>query len=187
MPNNSKSLCWDCAKWCNGCPWSKCSAPVIGWVADYKIYNRGVMRNKKGYTYLIESYNVKSCPLFENDNGDYHVTKMNEDDCIELLKAVVLRCFDDYLIWQKWCNKHNVLMDIERAELLDYTERFNSAYKKMVLDLHKNYVEALVYIRNDPYGALNGVEFDKIIDHINTTYKGGNDDRKSRKSKVLSE
>ncbi len=51
----SKSLCWKCSRATGFCPWSREFEPVQGWDA--------VQTTVDG----IESYEVKSCPLFEKD------------------------------------------------------------------------------------------------------------------------
>lgn len=57
---NKSSICWDCAKACRKCPWSKDFKPVPGWDATpTKVY---VVEGK-----YDDSFIVNSCPLFEKE------------------------------------------------------------------------------------------------------------------------
>lgn len=52
---NKSSICWDCAKACRKCPWSKDFKPVPGWDATpTKVY---VVEGK-----YDDSFIVNSCP-----------------------------------------------------------------------------------------------------------------------------
>ena len=55
------TLCWDCARACGGCEWSRAvdPEPVPGWTARPTVNGNGT-----------ESYLVEDCPLFERDAWD---------------------------------------------------------------------------------------------------------------------
>lgn len=66
MKHNKKnvdSICWDCKHATGGCSWSREFEPVSGWNAEKTLI--------KGYrdddNYLVNSYCVYECPLFEHD------------------------------------------------------------------------------------------------------------------------
>lgn len=53
-----ETICWDCAKACGMCAWSREFKPIDGWeVTPTRVYQT---RNKK-----IDSFVVHSCPEFE--------------------------------------------------------------------------------------------------------------------------
>ena len=56
----NQTLCWDCAKACAGCNWSRQHEPVDGWEAvPTKI--------KICSTVEMDTYRVINCPEFERD------------------------------------------------------------------------------------------------------------------------
>ena len=55
----SKSLCWKCSRATGFCSWSRDFEPVQGWDAV-----QTVIKSSDGN---VDSYEVKSCPLFERD------------------------------------------------------------------------------------------------------------------------
>lgn len=58
----SGTLCWECGNAYGGCSWSRTFTPVEGWDAQY------VQRVYKGRdVYVMESYEVHSCPEFVED------------------------------------------------------------------------------------------------------------------------
>lgn len=66
--NYPATLCWDCDNACGGCPWADKFQPVDGWTADYQPVKA---INGKKETLLLDSYMVKSCPLFVPDMGQW--------------------------------------------------------------------------------------------------------------------
>ena len=54
-------LCWDCAKACGGCEWSRSFRPVPGWSASpsRRIQNYG----ETGFK-VIDTYRITACPKF---------------------------------------------------------------------------------------------------------------------------
>lgn len=56
------NICFDCEKFAVGCSWSERFVPVDGWEAEpvQKKIGRG-----KSKAVIVESYDVKKCPLFE--------------------------------------------------------------------------------------------------------------------------
>lgn len=68
--HQSETLCWKCANAVpdsngHGCPWSRSFEPVEGWVAEPASY----ISNRMGKRVEIQSYEVRSCPLFEGEGG----------------------------------------------------------------------------------------------------------------------
>jgi transcriptional regulator NrdR family protein len=59
----TNSLCWECKRATGFCSWSREFEPVKGWKAVPTTINS----DSKGRTPVIESYEVKKCPLFEKD------------------------------------------------------------------------------------------------------------------------
>ena len=57
--------CWTCKKCYGGCNWSKRFEPVPGW--DATPTNKGTPGNGTGNYY--ESYDIHSCPEYENDGS----------------------------------------------------------------------------------------------------------------------
>ena len=55
------TLCWECAKACGRCAWSREFKPVPGWVAQPTIINNNALRYKGRYT---PSFHVIECPEF---------------------------------------------------------------------------------------------------------------------------
>ena len=61
-PARRATLCWDCAKACGGCRWSKKLKPVPGWTAEHfeaVLYSNGYIKR--------DTYIVTACPEFERD------------------------------------------------------------------------------------------------------------------------
>lgn len=60
MMAKGNTICWNCAKACRKCPWSRNFEPVDGWNATpTKVYSaEGV---------FIDSFIVHECPLFEEE------------------------------------------------------------------------------------------------------------------------
>ena len=91
-----KTICWDCAKYCGLCSWSKDAVPVEGWNA--------VPTVKKPYHgEPLESFLVLNCPEFQRDAWDGGLKRLvhcrdcvhyNMDDC--LCKKQVFKCGPDY-------------------------------------------------------------------------------------------
>ncbi len=65
-----QTLCWQCAKACGGCSWSRLAhKPVDGWTAERRdIY----IQNKPD---LLESYIVESCPEYVPDGREHDAPK----------------------------------------------------------------------------------------------------------------
>ena len=64
------SLCWSCANCVpdckgRGCPWSERFEPVPGWEAEP---TRIVSYFEAGKPHIVDSYHVKKCPMFKEDN-----------------------------------------------------------------------------------------------------------------------
>lgn len=67
------TLCWDCAKACGGCSWSKGLKPVCGWVAEQTMIKcTGCVPN------MMPSYRVFTCPEFKRDAFDNGLTRMDQ-------------------------------------------------------------------------------------------------------------
>lgn len=67
----SETLCWKCIHSVpdtrgHGCPWSLRFEPVDGWDAEPASYPS----NRTNKRVMIQSYEVRSCPLFEGEGGD---------------------------------------------------------------------------------------------------------------------
>ena len=54
------AICWDCAKACGGCSWSKKLEPVPGWTAEPRKIT--IQKDQQLDTYL-----VTACPEFQRD------------------------------------------------------------------------------------------------------------------------
>lgn len=69
---NKHTLCWTCQravrKEIEGerCPWSHDFKPVEGWEAEQK--HRRVDTRTSGEIIYMDTYNVKSCPLYLEDD-----------------------------------------------------------------------------------------------------------------------
>ena len=70
-----QTLCWQCAKACGGCSWSRLAhKPVDGWTAERRdIY----IQNKPD---PLESYIVESCPEFVSDGKNHERIYCNKVD-----------------------------------------------------------------------------------------------------------
>lgn len=55
--------CWTCLRYCGGCPWSARFEPVPGWDAE------PVEKSGNNTNPPISTYNIKSCPMYENDGS----------------------------------------------------------------------------------------------------------------------
>lgn len=90
--NRVPSICWDCAKACGGCSWSKDYVPVQGWTATQK----NMYYDKRE----IESYIVHECPMFTPDKP---MTKAElerqtyKKPYRDLANAVIKLSADDYV------------------------------------------------------------------------------------------
>ena len=60
----SDQPCWDCAKYYNGCSWSRDFTPLEGWVAT-PTYKAGVTRSDGTRYPPMKSYHITYCPEFE--------------------------------------------------------------------------------------------------------------------------
>lgn len=60
---NANSLCWSCKRATGFCSWSRDFKPVQGWEAEPTL----VKSQQGAKNSVVESYNVKKCPLFERD------------------------------------------------------------------------------------------------------------------------
>ena len=86
----SYSLCWDCQNSVCKCPWSKNFEPVPGWEADKRMIKQST-----------ETYFVKACPLFKQDEfleGTEKVSAEELGELIGMIKRAVVREKQDYLI-----------------------------------------------------------------------------------------
>lgn len=88
------SICWDCNLAVCKCPWSKNFEPIPGWdVEERKI--------KQSPGIFTETYFVKSCPLFKQDEiaeGTEQVSAEELGNLIGMNKRSVVREKQDYLI-----------------------------------------------------------------------------------------
>lgn len=192
----SDSLCWNCKRNCSGCSWSKSYIPVNGWVAEKKTYS--VTSNKRYPPTVYDSYTVKKCALYEQDNEcNIRIMERCEDGVFEMIYGMVDRSVKDYYVFKRWCDKHNIPLSIGHAELLKILEKngVNIHIRKMVAQYRIDYIGALKFFRLDPFAIFNGMTVEQIIKAIEEKKKKteeiqkrrANSDRKSRKSKVLSE
>lgn len=55
--------CWECAKACGGCAWSRSFQPIQGWDAEKRVISN---TGGCGRT-LTESYYIRSCPEYEQE------------------------------------------------------------------------------------------------------------------------
>ena len=82
--NREDSICWVCARACDGsCSWSDSFTPVEGWTAEYC--------EKYG------SYSVSECPLFTQEVEKHKCSKLNEKGALELMQRVLEVARDDYI------------------------------------------------------------------------------------------
>lgn len=54
--NEPQQICWDCAKACGKCSWSRCLKPVEGWTAEIVYVKQALTR--------IQTYHITDCPQF---------------------------------------------------------------------------------------------------------------------------
>lgn len=65
----STTICWDCAKACCGCSWSRFYIPVEGWKATPTVIRNIQTTDVDSIQSSITSYKVIFCPEFEPDRG----------------------------------------------------------------------------------------------------------------------
>lgn len=60
VPVQGPNICFDCAKACGACPWSRSFTPVQGWTATpvYRPTNQGKRRVMRA------GYRITACPQF---------------------------------------------------------------------------------------------------------------------------
>lgn len=80
--------CWDCAKSCGGCSWSRDFIPVDGWKAAPTSKHNA---NRVG----TESYQIEYCPEYEKETPIDPQT-LDTDGCVNLLAAYFETAAEDY-------------------------------------------------------------------------------------------
>lgn len=107
MEKHSRQLCWTCRRTSYGlCPWFSGYEPVNGWDATPTKVRTGMMRDKS-----VDSYHVKSCPLYEKGR------ERGGDIDRNLVVAIVLRAIED---WRYLCKGNAETKESNFAELKDF-------------------------------------------------------------------
>lgn len=80
---DGQTLCWHCDHACKGgCSWADEFKPVNGWTAEHQVTN------------TLDSYYVKSCPLFVLAK---RLKQMDDEGARALAEKVLSEAADDYI------------------------------------------------------------------------------------------
>lgn len=83
------TLCWECAKACGGCDWSRENNPVPGW-------NAVSVKISISHNNYVDSFIVKNCPEY---NGDGRIRKedVNVQGVYAMMEACMKLAGKDYI------------------------------------------------------------------------------------------
>lgn len=104
-----ESLCWGCNKCTGFCPWSQDFTPVKGWDAEPTKIQTEIPDE------YIDSFFVKSCPLYEPDIIGSKRLSFNEASQLLDITEWSLRHTDDKSLIKKASEK-NYMLEITRTK-----------------------------------------------------------------------